>query len=220
VEQEKLIFDDRVVEGTGQPRDPIASALPMAAIPSASKNPSVSGSKERQLPIDVTVSDLTAPANLHPLSDDRDQVGVRSVATVLYHWVNWWRIQIYSSPIEPPRDVEGLMAWIAPRLSAAIMDKDFDIAYFAEDLISLRGQLRNALGDRDLKPVVMWGIPCRRCNTVSTLVMNQEDPDQWRECKASGCGLLMTDQEYKDWLVETLGKMKSRSTQVAQGDQV
>ena len=54
----------------------------------------------------------------------------------------------------------------------------------------------------------MWGVPCRRCNAVSTLVLDPDDPDRYRECTASGCGLLMTEDEYKAWLVDIVEEMK------------
>jgi len=216
VEQEELISDDRVRRGSDRPRDPIAAALPMATTASPSNRPAVSGSKERQLPINVNVADLTAPANTGQMQAGPDQVGIHSVATVLYHWANWWRVTIYDSHLVPPRDVAGLMKWIEPRL-ASIADEDEEIAQFAADMIELRGHLRNALGENAPQPIVMWGVPCRRCNTVSTLRLNPEDPDRYRECSSARCGLLMSEDEYKAWLIEIVEALRRDRSDVADG---
>lgn len=205
VEQEEEIADRRVSEQTGQPLDPIAAALPMAPTPSPSKAPAVTGSRERQIPINVTVVDLTAPARPGAVSDPwGDQVGHLSVATVLYEWVQHWRDPHGSTT---PVTTERLMKWLAPRIER-IADLDPAIVDFAAELIELKGHLRHALGESAPKPVVMWGVPCRRCNAVSTLVLDQEDPNRYRECSAPSCGVLMTEVEYKEWLVKIVENLR------------
>jgi hypothetical protein len=214
-EQEQELVGTRMTED-GTPRDPIAALLPMANTPGRSKKPSVSGSKERQLPINVTVVDLMAPATWGPLKSGPDQVGALSVATVLAQWIERWQ-ELY----EPQSQFYALTAptllkWLAYRLDS-FADRDPDIGLFAEDLSTLKTQLRAALGEATPKPLVMWGVPCRRCDTVSTLVLDPEDPDHYRECSNESCGLLMTEDEYKAWLVEIVEKLRAERERVAEG---
>jgi hypothetical protein len=204
-QDEELIGTRDTAEGF--PKDPLAALMPMANTPGQSKRPSVSGSKERQLPINVEVVDLLRDANSRKPSTDEDQVGSLSVATVLHGWANYWRLALEHSVTPLPMRVPELMKWIGYRLTR-FTEEDPEIGRFAEVLIGLKGQLRGALGEQTPKPEVMWGVPCRRCDTVSTLVLDPDDPDRYRECSNEECGLLMTEDEYKAWLVEIVETMR------------
>lgn len=208
-EQEAVVADERT-DASGRARDPIAAALPMAPTPSLSKKPAVSGSRERQLPINVALLDLTAPAHAETVSGPlRDQLGHRGVATVLYEWVSYWKDVTYPDEAPAPLTADKLLKWIGDRLSR-LTDEAEGLDAFAEDLAKLKSDLRHALGESAPKPVVMWGVPCRRCNTISSLVWDPEDPDHYRECSAAGCGLLMSEGEYRSWLVEVVESMRSQ----------
>lgn len=209
MEEEQILADERTRGDDGPPCDPISAALPMAVTPGLSRKPSVSGSRERQLPINVNVVDLTAPAQIGDVVDTYgDQVGLLSVASTLWPWVDVWRQHLYHSPVAPSRDPLALLDWIGARLEA-LCEQEPAIGDFAEELTGLRGALRHALGEATPAPVVMWGVPCRRCDRVSTLVLDPEDPDSYRECTAAGCGVLMTEREYKDWLVEYVERLRA-----------
>jgi hypothetical protein len=208
----RLAEQDEELVGTrdtadGLPKDPIAALMPMANTPGRSKKPSVSGSKERQLPINVEVVDLLRDASWREPSVHEDQVGTLSIATVLHGWANYWRLSVEGSVSPLPLRVPDLMKWIGYRL-ARFADEDPEIWRFAETLIGLKGQLRSALGEQTPKPEVMWGVRCRRCDTVSTLVLDPDDPDRYRECSNEQCGLLMTEDEYKAWLIEIVETMR------------
>ncbi len=206
-EQEEELVGTRSTD-QGLPKDPIAALMPMANTPGRSKKPSVSGSKERQLPINVEVVDLLRDASWREPSAHEDQIGHLSVATVLYGWANYWRLSIDRTVTPVPLRVPELMKWIGYRLTRFV-DEDPEIWRFAEVLIGLKGQLRSALGEQAPKPEVMWGVRCRRCDAVSTLVLDLDDPDRYRECTSPGCGVLMTDDEYKAWLVEIVETLRA-----------
>jgi hypothetical protein len=205
-QDEELIGTRDTAEGT--PKDPVAALMPMANTPGRSKKPSVSGSKERQLPINVEVVDLLRDASWREPLAHEDQVGSLSVATMLYGWANHWRLSLENTVTPLPLRVPELMKWIGYRLGR-FAEEDPEIWRFAEVLVGLKGQLRSALGEQTPKPEVMWGVPCRRCDTVSTLVLDPDDPDRYRECSNDQCGLLMTEDEYKAWLIEIVETMRN-----------
>lgn len=205
-EQETELIGTRDTEA-GTPKDPISALMPMANTPGRSRKPSVSGSKDRQLPINVQVVDLLRDASWHAPAVGEDQVGILSVATQLYGWANYWRLSLEHSVTPLPYSTPKLMQWIGYRLTK-LADEDPEIWRFAEVLIGLKGQLRSALGESTPKPEVMWGVRCRRCDAVSTLVLDPDDPDRYRECSNEGCGLLMTEDEYKAWLVEIVEELR------------
>lgn len=203
----------------GRPKDPVAALLPMANTPGRSKKPSVSGSKDRQLPINVQVVDLLRDASTKSVTADDDQIGSFSVATILYGWANYWRLSFERSVTPLPLRTPELGRWIGQRLEA-FAEQDPEIWRFAETLMGLKSQLRSALGEQTPKAIVMWGVPCRRCDSMSTLVLDPEDPDSYRECSNEACRLLMTEAEYKAWLIEIVEGMKREHGAVATGDAV
>lgn len=202
----------------GAPRDPLAVLMPMANTPGRSKNPSVSGSKEKQVPINVNVIDLTAPANPQRPVDymDPDQIGHVGVADALYEWAASWQNMLTQGQgqLKPPLEAVKLIEWMNPRLEM-VWDLDRGIWQFANMLLSIKSALRGALDENDPRPIVMWGVACRRCNSMSTLVLDPEDPDRYRECSLEGCRLLMTEEEYKAWLVELVEMLREEREALA-----
>ncbi len=78
----------------GTARDRVATMLPMAATPPPSKQPRVSGSRERTVPVNVRLLDLIDPVprdlDLLYLHQD-DQIGEVSVVSVLAAWMWRWK---------------------------------------------------------------------------------------------------------------------------------
>lgn len=192
-------------------QDPVSVALPMAAVPSRSTQPRVSGSRERQLPIRTDVVDLTASVQEGAVRDPNgDQVGQLSVASVLHSWVRRWRDDLFPSHRLPEPEAVALLDWLGSTRLDRIADTDPAVGDFADELGRLRSALRRALGETTPRPEVMWGVPCRRCDRVSTLVLDLDDPRRYRECRAAGCGLLLTEAEYKSWLVDIVEKLRGQ----------
>lgn len=202
LEERDLPVDLRLRGESGKPCDPVAYILPMAVTSPVNSQPIVTGSQDPVLPIDVHAVDLTAAAQIGTVSDPHgDQVGVLSVASVLYDWVRNWAGQFYPAQTLPPPDPVGLLDWLGRGRLEQMCDADGSgIEDFAADLIELRTQLRRALKEDAPRPAVMWGVACRRCDLVSQLILDLDDPDRWRECR--NCGLLMSQQEYQEWLIE------------------
>lgn len=180
-------------------KDAISVLMPMAITPGKSNKPQVTGTREKQLPINVDAFDLTAAAQVGPVHDERgDQTGRLSVATVLNEWVAGWHQQFFSAETCPVPDAVRLLDWLGGIRLELLCEVDPGIADFARELGELRNQLYGALGESEPPPAVMWGVPCPRCNTVSQLKLKLDDPNRYREC--DNCGKLLTEAEYKDWL--------------------
>lgn len=198
-EAEAEIRDDRR-RADGGFRESVARLLPMAATPPPSSQPRVSGTRERSIPINVRLLDLLGPARtLHvEYAYADDQIGDASIASMLYAWGGRWQESVFSHQRLPKPTVDALMTWISGVRLEIVMERDPKIGLFAWQLRSIRRTLQGLLGDTVPYPQVMWGVPCRRCDLVSTLVLDHEDPDHYRECTA--CGLLLTEEEYRTWL--------------------
>lgn len=179
--------------------DVISKLLPGAPTPSPSNQPRVSGSRERQLPTDVNRIDLLLPVVPGYVRDPyRDQAGHLSVATVLNEWVAEWHDRWFYAERYPATDAVTLIDWILGIRLIRIADGDEAIADFAEELRQVRGTLRAALRESPPKRARMLGIPCPRCQIVSQLSMDLEDPDRYREC--DNCGIMLTNAEYLEYL--------------------
>ncbi|MBF9135339.1 hypothetical protein I0C86_41550 [Plantactinospora sp. S1510] len=126
-----------------------------------------------------------------------DQVGYVSVATIVDSWVQNVRLRLWPSSPSPDPLVTHLVAWLRDRLEV-IVDLFEPIADMARELRDVQGGLRRALGEGEPRPVIMWHVPCRKCDAVSQIVLH---PDGYRECAGQyGCGLLYSEQEWKDHL--------------------
>lgn len=176
-------------------RDAVSLQLPSAPVPAPSSQPHVSGSKERRLPIDVNRADLLLPVVPGYVRDpNHDQLGYLPVATRLNEWVAEWHDRWYAHESYPATDAVSLINWMLGVRLLHAANHEEAIRDFAEEMRELRGVLASVLGETKPKPVIMWGVPCPRCQLVSQLQLNPEDPDHYREC--ANCGILLTRDEY------------------------
>lgn len=176
-------------------KDAVSLRLPSAPVPAPSGQPQVSGSKERQLPIDVNRSDLLLPVVPGHVTDPYgDQSGYVSAAAILNEWVAEWHDRWYAHESYPPTDAVSLINWMLGVRLLHAANHEEAITDFAEEMRDLRAVLRSVLGETKPKPVIMWGVSCPRCKLVSQLQLNPEDPDHYREC--GNCGILLTRDEY------------------------
>lgn len=195
-------------------KDATSQQLPAAAVPAPSKQPQVSGSKERQIPLS-DVADLTAAAQRGAVRDPYgDQVGHHSVATVLNEWVGAWHERFFVNQRRPAPTVEAMLDWLLGVRLDLVCDADDAIVDFAEEVHDLRAVIRTHLGESGRKPVPMWGVPCPRCQVVSQLMIHPDDPDHYREC--ANCGKLMTQDEYHAHLRDLLDRYREMR-KLAQG---
>lgn len=195
--------------------DDASRRLPAAPVPAPSSQPSVSGSKERRIPL-TDVADLTAAAHTGSVHDTHgDQVGYHSVATVLNEWVGRWHEHFFTYQRQPVPTVDGMIGWLVGVRLELICDADPAITDFAEEIRGLQAAIRAHLGESKRRPVPMWGVVCPRCQLMSQLMLDPEDPDHRREC--AKCGKLMTEDEYHAYLRDltdqyrATGKLARRS---------
>lgn len=170
-----------------------------APIPGQSSQPSVSGTRDRVVPANLTAVDLTLPARQpNPTAQARlnpeDTVGHLSAATVLDQWVRDWRDLLWPDHHLPVPTVPELAAWLSNRVDAAC-DRHPAVDEFAAELHHLHGALRVALGETKPAPTVMLAVTCKRCDAVSQL--KQYPGDEYISCDA--CGMLYTKDEYREW---------------------
>lgn len=176
-------------------QDLISQLLPSAPTASPSNQPRVSGTKERQLPVDVNRVDLLLPVRPGYVRDPlRDQAGHTPAAAILNEWVAEWHDRFYYAQQYPRTDVPHLIDWMLGVRLMHIVDREEAIRDFAEEMQDLRSVLRSALHDAAPRRARMWGVKCPRCRLVSQLSMDPEDPDRYRECDS--CGVMLTDTEY------------------------
>jgi hypothetical protein len=198
------------------PSDPLAPLGGVAPINSRTKAPSVSGSRERPIPIPVTALDLKADARVpNPSGVGRDwpedQIGNLSAATVLDQWVRDIRDTLWPDQHLPEATVDHLVAWLRNRLQD-VCDRHPAVVEFAEEIRSLRGALRSAAGETEPQPERCDGVPCKRCDLM-TLFREADDVT----CVNPDCAAVLRGDEYLEW-VKTLAaeqKIKRHATQNA-----
>jgi len=190
-------------------RDAVSRQLPSAPVPAPSNQPQVSGSKERRLPIDVNRADLLLPVVPGYVRDPHhDQLGFIPVATRLNEWVAEWHDRWYAHESYPATDAVSLINWmLGVRLMQAAQHEEA-IADFAEEMHDLRTTLRGVLGETKPRPVIMWGVSCPRCQMISQLRLDPEDPRHYREC--GNCGKLLTREEYLQHLRDLVDSHRDR----------
>ena len=193
------------------PSDPLAALGGVAAINSKSKAPSVSGSRERPLPINASTADLQAPAKVPSLAPStrrpgeaptgwpEDQIGHLSVATILDGWARDWRDTLFPGQHLPPAQVDELAAWLRVRLADAC-DQHPAITEFADELKTLRGTLRVMAGETEPQPERCDGVPCRRCDM--RMLFRRTDASGDVDCVNPDCRAAYRANEYQDWVKE------------------
>lgn len=187
-------LDEEVAAEVGA-KDLVSRLLPGAPTPSPSNQPRVSGSRERQLPIDITRIDLVLPAVPGYVYDpDRDQGGVLSVATVINEWVAAWHDRWFAGQRYPRTDAVTLIDWVLDARLVYIVQVETGITDFADEVRQLRSVLRSALREVAPKRATMWGVPCPRCKIISQLTLDPDDPNFYREC--GNCGVMLSRDEY------------------------
>jgi hypothetical protein len=175
--------------GTGQlrRRDPVAGLLPAGAIRARVHEPSVTGSREAPLPIDVDAVDLTSPYRAGAATGDpRDQIGFLPVATVLDSWARYVRDSLRPDFHLPQGDVEHLVQFLHNHLADVIDRLPGCLPGLAGDLRHLGSALRQVLRETEPAPQPLLGVRCRRCQTMSALV--PWESGEYVECH--NCGQL------------------------------
>jgi hypothetical protein len=196
--------------------DPAAPFDGVAAINSRSKQPSVSGSRERPIPIGVTALDLKAGAKVpNPTRAVRDwpedQVGHLSAATILDQWIRDIRIALFPSLHLPDATVSELVRWLQNRLED-ICDHYPAVVGFAEEIRNLRSALRSAAGESDPQPELCEGIACRRCDLMTLY----RQPGGDVSCANPDCAAVLREDEYLEWVKTLAAEVKiKRHAEVA-----
>ncbi len=194
-----------------RPSDPVARLGGVAPINSRTRQPTVSGSRERPIPIDAATFDLKAGArvpNPSPAAKGwpEDQIGRLSTATVLDQWARDIRDTLHPGQHLPPATVDQLVAWLRSRVDD-ICDQHPAIAEFAEEIRTLRSALRAAAGEVEPQPERCDGVPCRRCDLMTLYRHAGGDV----ECVNPDCRAINREDEYQDW-VKTLAVEQTRAS--------
>lgn len=204
-------------DGTVQQRgvDPLADLVPAGPIRGQSRQPRVSGSKERPAPTSLERIDLTLPARQATralfargaLGVDEDQVGTLSVATILETWARDWRDALWPDHQLPTPSVNELARWLRNRVEDAC-DQHPAIDEFAAEMKDIRYALRRELGETTAQPETepYKGVACQKCDLRGVLM--RKPGSQYIECR--NCGLLMSDVEYAYWLDRLAGFERSQ----------
>lgn len=190
--------------------DPVAVLGGVAPINSRSKAPSVSGSRERPIPINTDRHDLTSPARGANLTDagrqhPEDHVGHLGAATILDGWVRSWRDHLWPGHHLPDSSVTELVKWLRTRLEDAC-DYYPIIDEFAWEIRNLRGSLRAAAGETDPQPERCDGVPCKRCDLMTLY----RQPGGDVACVDPDCASVLREDEYLDWVKTLAAEQKIR----------
>lgn len=196
-------------DGLPGAKDAASRKLPAATVPTPSNQPAVTGTRDRRIPL-TDVTDLLAAAQTGSVTDPyRDQVGRHSIATVLNEWVLAWHERYFANQRRPVPAAPALIDWLAGVRLELVCDADPAITDFAAELAELRGVIRHHLGETRKKLQPMWGVACPRCELMSQLMLDPEDPDRYREC--AHCGRLLTDDEYRTHLSKLVDRYRARA---------
>ncbi len=152
-------------------RDPIAALLPAGTVRARTNEPTLTGTREAHLPIDVDAVDLTAPARAAQVGGEHgDQVGHLSVRTVLDAWVRHVRDRLNPGGPLPDTGVDHLVDYLDKRLDDIVEHCTDQLPQLASDLRLLTSALRQTLHEIDPPPRPLIGVRCEHCRTISTLV--------------------------------------------------
>ena len=208
------LHGDLVNEPVEQPRDrdyagrdvqgrTVWTGAPAAPIPARSQQPHVSGSRERQLPIDADRIDLTAPAKVpNPTVHGRrwagDQHGHLSVATRLWQIVHDWRDTLWPDQHLPKETVSAMVGWATVggppgvRVDGAC-DGHPAIEAVAVELFEVAGILRRETGTEEPRAKRFLGVACGRCDALSQIA---QQPGEDALC--GGCGQLYSPEQVQE----------------------
>lgn len=176
--------------------------LPANMVPGQTQGQRVSGSREAPLPLRVDPLDLTMPARLGAVHDALgDQVGLLSVATVLFSWARDWRETRDRGEGPPPATVVDLVAWLRNRLDWAC-DDHLAVDEFVVEIEALRRKLRAVVGINEIRPEHL-DVPCRRCDKLDLHRLPGQD-----RVECGSCGCLLTEDEYGVWVRLLAAHMK------------
>lgn len=176
--------------------DPLAAVNGVSPISSKPKQRSVTGSRERPLPVRADLLDLKAPAR-QPNPTDRardrpeDQVGRLSAATVLDQIVRDVRGILCPDQHLPVPTVRELADWLRNRVDD-VCDRHPAVVDIAGELRGLRGALRAVAGEAEPSPEPCDGVTCDRCDTRSLF----RRPGDTYRAECGTCGTLYNDDEY------------------------
>jgi hypothetical protein len=190
--------------------DPLAAVNGVSPIPSRSKQPPVTGSRERPLPVSADLLDLKAPAR-QPNPTDRardwpeDQVGRLSAATVLDQIVRDVRDTVCPVQHLPAATVDEMVAWLRNRVDD-MCDRHPAIEDIATELRDLRGALRAAAGETEPSPEPCDGVTCDRCDTRSLF----RRPGDIYRAECGTCGTLYNEDEYAALVGEQASAQRAR----------
>ncbi|MGA3562612.1 hypothetical protein [Melissospora conviva] len=216
------LHGDLVNEPVEQPRDRdyagrdkgfhVWTGAPAAPIPARSQQPHVSGSRERQLPIDTDRIDLTAPAKVpNPTVHGRrwagDQHGHLSVATRLWEIVCDWRDTLWPDQHLPESTVQAMVGWATVggppgvRVDGAC-DGHPAIEATAAELREVVGILRRETGTEEPRAKHFLGVACGRCQSLSQI---SQQPGEDAECKP--CGQKYDGEQMQALIAATVAPM-------------
>lgn len=190
--------------------DPVASIGGVAPINSRTKQPDVTGSRERPMPINANTIDLQAGARVPHLSTaahqwPEDQTGHLSAATVLDQWVRDIRDTLHPDHTLPPATVTDMVVWLRNRVDD-ICDRHPAVTEFAEEIRALRSALRGVAGEIEAQPERCDGVPCKRCDMMT--LFRQADTDV--HCANPDCSAVYRTDEYQDWVKTFAAETKIR----------
>lgn len=185
--------------------DPLAQLGGVGPINSRKNNqPSVSGSRERPLPISADTVDLTGDARQpNPTIAARqhpdDQTGHLSAATTLDSWVRDWRDTLWPDHHLPVATVDELVSWLRHRLWDAC-DHHPAIDEFAAEIRALRSALRRAAGEGDQRPQLCEGVDCPRCGL--RMMYRRPDGTGDVDCHNPDCQAVYGLDAYRELVAE------------------
>jgi hypothetical protein len=187
--------------------DPVSALGGVSPINSRSTQPSVSGSRERPLPINAALLDLKAPGRtVNPTAAvadwPEDQIGYLSAATVLDEWIRAVRSELFPDHHLPPATVDEMVAWLRTPTGDErtrvddICDRYGQVPDFAASIKHLRGALRAAAGETEPQPQRCEQVPCRSCD----MEMLYRQPGGDVHCVNPDCRAVLREAEYQDWV--------------------
>jgi Zn ribbon nucleic-acid-binding protein len=170
--------------------EPLSALLPAATVTSGG-NDRITGTKERSAPLSSNVIDLTSNPRYGDVYDSYgDQIGERSVLTVLDLWVRDVRRHRARSEHLPVLTVDRLVGWLTVRLDDTC-DTYPRIGDLAASIRHTRGAIRAQLGYNAPEADFKEGVYCPKCDHQE---LWQRAGNDRVEC--GNCPNLLTIDEY------------------------